>query len=186
MIKNDQQKYYQTLTGYFYAGQASVFGASSDSSNSPKAWLSDLIWIHFDIWNLWKVCFDSTPSFRGLGAVSRIGANLTVTTLESIHHDWFNIKKAAPKVCQTFEFNLNQPQSEINLIPRGPHHFPIFPQWLPPAAWSRRYDDNSATNQTRNWCHLDKSSTSAAAAVFQSSSQSNFQNGGENANLLGL
>lgn len=44
----------------------------------------------------------------------------------------FSIKKAAPKVCQTFEFNLNQPQSEINLIPfKGPHHFPIFPQWLP-------------------------------------------------------
>ena len=54
MIKTGQQKFNQTLTWYFYAGQASVFGASSDSSNSPKAWLSDLIWIHLIYENFGK------------------------------------------------------------------------------------------------------------------------------------
>lgn len=74
----------------------------------------------------------------------------------------FRIKytKAAPKVCQTFEFNLNQPHPL-----QGPSPFPHISPMTPPGAWSRRYDDNSTTNQTRNWCHLDKSSTSAAAAV---------------------
>ena len=59
--------------------------------------------------------------------------------------------------------------------PKGPSPFPHISPMTPPAAWSRRYDDNSAQFKLAIGVILTNPAPPQLAAVFQSSSQSNFQ-----------
>ena len=128
--------------------------------------------------NLWKVCFDSTLSFTCLGAFSRLGANLTVTTLESIHHDWFKLISQSKRQHQKCVKHLKSTSSLARALSISPY----FPQWLPQLPGA----EDMMTIQPQIKLAIGVILTNPAPPqLLFSITQSNEKNRGENANLLG-